>query len=121
VKNIRFFAIIVTTLIISGLFISCEKEASFDNNQPVTILKSQQSAILLQSSQVQFNLMAGQHHDAGDIVISFDDEMLYITFQMQNDWQMGEIQLWAGLSLSEMSQTRNGNPQLVCSPTKCTT
>lgn len=42
------------------------------------------------------DLIAGQHHDAGDITVTNDGTNLYITYTLEGDWTMSEAHLYVG-------------------------
>ncbi|HMO04313.1 MAG TPA: hypothetical protein PKC67_11275 [Kiritimatiellia bacterium] len=50
-----------------------------------------------------YNLIAGQKHDAGDIVIGNDALYIYVTFFAQDGWLITETHVSAGLNLRDIS------------------
>ena len=67
-------------------------------------------------SQVDNNgcvdLMAGQFDKAGTVCITNDFTNLTVTYQLEGNWQFGEVHLWAGTNTSDMPQNRNGSPKI---------
>lgn len=58
------------------------------------------------------DLIAGQHHDAGDVCVHVDGSDLIVTYTTQNGWVLGEAHTWAGASLLDMPQTNKGAPKI---------
>lgn len=61
--------------------------------------------------ETSVDLMAGQHFDAGNIIVYNDLENLYVIYEAENDWQIGAIHLYVG-PLDELPTNRSGNPQI---------
>lgn len=59
--------------------------------------------------QVQ-DLIAGQHIDAGDVIVKNDNENLYITYQTEGGWEITETHFHVADSLEGIPQTKKGNP-----------
>lgn len=99
-------AIQLTTLFFFLFFIGCKKNE---------ILKNQEFSSTNKSSnlecQTAIDLIAGQHFNAGDIVISNDSENIYVTFTTQDGWVLTESHLFVGL-LEELPLTPLGNPKI---------
>lgn len=57
-------------------------------------------------------LYAGQDIDAGTVCVSVEGENLKVTYQTKDGWELTEAHLWLGENLSEMPQTRKGNPKI---------
>ena len=61
-------------------------------------------------------LFAGQDIDAGtvcvEVVDTGDTETLYITYNTTGGWELVETHLWVGTALTDMPQTRKGNPKI---------
>jgi hypothetical protein len=58
------------------------------------------------------DLIAGQHHDAGDVCVLVDGASLVITYTMQNGWVLGEAHTWSGTSVLDMPQSSKGHPKI---------
>lgn len=56
------------------------------------------------------NLLAGQHHQAGSVLISSDASNLYVTHQMANNWELRKTHLFAG-DCNSIPTNKSGNPQ----------
>jgi hypothetical protein len=55
-------------------------------------------------------LWAGQHIDAGGIVISADDDNIYVWYQAGGDWKITETHLAIGDDVADIPQSKKGNP-----------
>lgn len=58
----------------------------------------------------QYDLLAGQHTDAGDVSLEVIGDNLVVTYQTEGAWVLNEVHLWVGSSLTLMPQTKKGNP-----------
>jgi hypothetical protein len=58
------------------------------------------------------NLMAGQYTDAGDVCVTVDGDNVVVTYTTTGGWELEEAHLWIGEHLSDMPQTRKGNPKI---------
>jgi hypothetical protein len=58
------------------------------------------------------NLLAGQKHDAGDIIVNNDEQNLYITYVKQNGWSLSETYLHVAANKADIPQGAKGNPQI---------
>jgi len=57
-----------------------------------------------------FDLVAGQNTVAGSVCVSTDANDLVVTYTTDSHWTIKEAQLWIGNQLSDMPQTKTGNP-----------
>ena len=57
-------------------------------------------------------LFAGQTLDAGQVCVDNTASRLLVTYRTANGWTLDEMHLFIGKSLSEIPQTRTGNPQV---------
>ena len=57
------------------------------------------------------NLIAGQHHVAGDITVDNDGENLIITFTTNEDWTINATHLYIG-ECEDIPLTGSGNPKI---------
>lgn len=57
------------------------------------------------------DLTAGQHIDAGSVIVFNDTANLYVVFSAENGWTLGKTHLYVG-SLANMPTTPNGNPKI---------
>ena len=57
-----------------------------------------------------FTLYAGQTIDAGTVSVTVNGDNLDVTYTTTNGWELSETHLWVGLSITDMPQTRKGNP-----------
>lgn len=90
-KRLGFFVIALTVLMISssyGIVVSLP-------NQPVCK-----------------NLIAGQTINAGDVCLTVIDENLIVTYTTTDNWELTEAHLWVGKNISDMPQTKQGNPKV---------
>ncbi len=56
-------------------------------------------------------LLAGQTLAVGEICARIDGADLTFRYRLTDGWELMETHLWAGRSLSDMPQTRTGNPK----------
>ena len=80
-------------------FTACEKESVSETEQslklnPLTTNPTTNIAGL--SPCVVVNLMAGQHHDSGDLNVSFDLDNVYVEYVTTGDWYIRKTHLYAG-------------------------
>lgn len=57
-------------------------------------------------------LFAGQTIDAGTVCTTLNGTNLDVTFTTTGGWELKEAHLWAGSALSDMPQTKKGNPKI---------
>ncbi|HDS63238.1 MAG TPA: hypothetical protein ENN52_03745 [Methanofollis liminatans] len=57
------------------------------------------------------DLIAGQHTDAGDVLVWNDDDYLYVKFLAKDGWCLAETHLAVAGVLADIPQTGNGKPQ----------
>lgn len=58
------------------------------------------------------SLLAGQTIVAGSVCAEIVGDNLVLTYSTSGDWKLYEAHLWAGLSITTMPQTNNGNPKV---------
>lgn len=85
----KYSILIILTLVISILGISTK--ACINNHTYVT------------------DLIAGQHYDAGDVIVWDDCDFIYVKFTTENGWMLSETHLHIATSLDGIPQN-NGNP-----------
>jgi hypothetical protein len=109
--------VVLGMIMLATLFISsCQKDES--ETQQDAVIFDRSVNVLTTDETLVVDLIAGQTMDAGDLVLSFDDTYLYVTFSTQNSWLLDELHLWVGHSLSEMPKTNTGNPKIGLFPYK---
>jgi hypothetical protein len=57
-------------------------------------------------------LYAGQTIAAGSVEIRVVDDNLVVTYETTGGWELVEAHMWAGSDISDMPQTRKGNPKI---------
>ena len=57
-------------------------------------------------------LFAGQTIDAGTVSFEVTGSDLVVTYSTTGGWELQEVHLWVGDDLSNMPQTRKGNPKI---------
>jgi len=60
--------------------------------------------------QTIVNLIAGQNFDAGQVIVSNDEDYLYVDIVVDDPWVLIDNQVAVADSLDGIPQTRNGNP-----------
>ena len=63
------------------------------------------------SCEMSFELIAGQYHDAGDVVVTNDDEYIYVTFNTADGWVLNETHVFVGAP-EDIPVNAAGNPQI---------
>jgi hypothetical protein len=61
-------------------------------------------------NQMETMLVAGQHMDAGKVVISHDEMYLYVKLMCDNGWSVHGSHVAVAESMEELPQTKSGNP-----------
>ncbi|MCP4196309.1 MAG: hypothetical protein GY762_04085 [Proteobacteria bacterium] len=61
-------------------------------------------------NQMETMLVAGQHMDAGKVVISHDEMYLYVKIMCANGWSVHGSHVAVAESMEELPQTKSGNP-----------
>lgn len=62
------------------------------------------------SGMQTFTLYAGQHIVAGTVSVEVNGDNLDVTYNTTDGWELVEVHMWTGRNLSDMPQTRKGNP-----------
>jgi hypothetical protein len=70
------------------------------------------TAVNGQTAEYCSTLFAGQTIDAGTVCSSVNNDNLDVTFTTTGGWELEEAHLWAGTQLSDMPQTKKGNPKI---------
>ncbi|MCT4637660.1 MAG: hypothetical protein N4A72_08115 [Bacteroidales bacterium] len=121
---------LVLTLSFFIFLASCEKDELPDQkvteNQTLEVLSSSvnEGEGLLNSSTpcgtpMTVDFLAGQHILAGQIIVSNDDDYLYVTFTTSNGWVMGATHLFVG-DMADLPVNKKGNPKIGHFPDKAT-
>lgn len=59
----------------------------------------------------EIDLIAGQYYDAGSVIVTEDEQYLYITYTAENNWKIKATHMYAGVC-DDIPQTRSGNPKV---------
>lgn len=62
------------------------------------------------TQEMTVDLIAGQHIDAGNVIVSVCNNNLNITYVTEDEWLLGELHLAVASSLDGIPQTKKGNP-----------
>lgn len=97
----------ILPVVVLALLTACDREqASF--TEPTVM-----AAVQVNNGEAtSFDLFAGQTTDAGDVSVEVVGQDLVVTFATQDGWELVESHLWVGESLSDMPQSRSGNPKI---------
>jgi len=57
------------------------------------------------------DLIAGQHHDVGEVKVWNDGEYLHVKYETTDDWYLVETHLHVATSFEGIPQTKKGNPK----------
>ena len=106
-----FFGIIAMT------FISCDIESientALESLDSQTIIENSVDITILGEACVTVNLIAGQHHVAGDVTVYNDGENLIIVYTSNNDWTIDLTHLSVGNCDEDwVPLTGSGNPKI---------
>ena len=58
------------------------------------------------------DLIAGQHEVAGQLTVTNDADNLYISYDADTDWFIDAVHVAVGYDVSDLPQTKKGNPQI---------
>ena len=58
------------------------------------------------------DLLAGQTILSGSVCVEVVGDDLVVSFATAEDWEIQETHVWVGSTLSDMPQTRKGNPKI---------
>lgn len=58
-----------------------------------------------------FDLIAGQNYDAGSVIVSNDQDSIYVTYYTSGDWVLNETHLFVG-DINDLPTNNSGNPQI---------
>ena len=73
-------------------------------------LASVSSAEAAETTIGHFDLFAGQNVDVGRVIVSIDDDNLYVEYQLDDGWLMTASHLAVGDELSDLPVNSKGNP-----------
>lgn len=101
--------LIVLGLVFS-LLLSCKKEERIskianDNGQIYTNYLNEQKEI------EKFTLFAGQHIDCGSLLVSNDEDFIYVKYKTNDNWHLKETHLYLGKK-ELMPSNKKGNPKV---------
>jgi len=86
-------------------FTSCQQDEALTDTALNSALRA--GEVCAESS---VRLMAGQHHVAGDMIVSNDADFLYVTYQATGNWRIKKTHLYVG-ACNGIPAAGNGNPQ----------
>jgi hypothetical protein len=58
------------------------------------------------------DLIAGQHEVAGQLTVTNDADNLYVSYDADTDWFIDAVHVAVGYDVSELPQTKKGNPAI---------
>lgn len=97
-KIVLFFAVVFMATIVLSLD-SCTKEMAVQDSQE----EFTSSTRLVNISEIEFcgevltvRLLAGQHYEAGTVMVGNDEENLYVKYQTTGGWFMKKLHLFVG-------------------------
>jgi len=109
-KILRLTQRLILILMISFFALSCEKD-EVENVAAVNAEASLKSDA--NDCETVTDLMAGQHHDVGDVIVTNDGDNIYVTYEiLEAGWGMMESHLHVAAELSGIPQTKKGNPKI---------
>lgn len=114
----------VIPIVLTFLLLGCKKEVVEPNVQsnpnsteiqtkgkPQLSLNAGPSQFYACGDVVTSNIFAGQHHLAGTIMVSNDNEWIKVEVSLINGWTMSKIHLFAGL-YENVPLNSKGNPKI---------
>lgn len=117
-KSINFYwsALLALTIIVS----SCQNDEFLAPSGETVPLKSVSVQGTTEPQTVaSVTLFAGQTTDVGTLDLTEVDtdkdglnDAVSVTYSLTNGWLISELHFWAGVTLADMPQTKNGNPQI---------
>jgi len=96
-------------LILSALplaFSSCQQDESLTDTAANSVFRSGEMC-----AQSSTNLMAGQHHVAGSVIVENDADFLYVTYQATGNWRIKKTHLYVG-ACNGIPTNGAGNPMI---------
>ncbi|HEY5764820.1 MAG TPA: hypothetical protein VIS30_02205, partial [Candidatus Deferrimicrobiaceae bacterium] len=97
-------AAFLSTLIVASLLLLFPMKAhSADSCNPAV-------ASLDGNGTKSWRILAGQTIEAGNVTAKLSGSNLEVTFSTIDGWQLSEAHLWVGQGISNLPQTRTGNP-----------
>jgi hypothetical protein len=109
-KTLKFNQLMVMFIIFASVIVSCKKTVITEESVIPVSLKN--TPVLSYGGILVVDLIAGQHINAGSVVVSFDDDFLYVDYTTANGWMLDEVHLWVGSSLAQLPRAGNGNPKI---------
>lgn len=113
----RIFTYSMAAIAAMGLSLtSCSDEMESTVDIQSGALATRTIAVGEQYGLTTVDLLAGQHNDAGDVMIWNDYEKVYVQVQMQNGWEMSHIHMFVGpkdvlLDPDNGYVNKNGSPK----------
>jgi len=96
-------------LILSALplaFSSCQQDEALTDTAANSVFRS--GEVCAESST---NLMAGQHHLAGSVIVENDADFLYVTYEATGNWRIKKTHLYVG-DCNGIPTNGGGNPMI---------
>jgi|GEM_PF-1497108 len=107
VKNLKW--LIITTILVM-VTISCQKENPQAITQNVPVVTEKGSPGLC---DVITDLIAGQHTDVGEVIVTHDLLNIYVTYVISEPgWCITETHMHVAAEASGIPQTKKGNPKV---------
>ncbi len=94
-------------LILSALplaFTSCQQDEELTDTAVNTVFRSSEVC-----AEASTNLIAGQHHHAGVMIVENDADYLYVTYQAEGNWRIKKTHLYVG-DCNGIPTNGGGNP-----------
>ncbi len=99
----KFIVMISATIIVTGLA-ACIEDAD------ISAKTSALTSVL--GGEYCVPLIAGQNIDAGTVCADVVGDNMVVTYDTTGGWELIEAHLWVGASLTDMPQTKTGNPKV---------
>lgn len=107
------------SLLATALLFSCNKDESqedaYEARYTIDFNINEATVDLLSKDETTacatMELIAGQFHNAGIVIIERDAEYLYITYETTGGWVIDATHMFAGVC-TDIPETRSGNPKV---------
>ncbi|MCJ8289175.1 MAG: hypothetical protein HRT58_08605 [Crocinitomicaceae bacterium] len=105
---------LLTLGLLGLLFLGCQKEDLTTNSTVLTPSSStnvSSNTVVSSTCEQEFELLAGQYINVGNIIVSNDDDFIYVTFNTENGWVLNETHVYVG-DPNGIPTNGAGNPQI---------
>lgn len=102
------FAIVISALALAACASNNMSEELTDVSQSPKSIDVEELGPICGEETVE--LIAGQHIDVGEVNVANTEEEIIVTYNLTDGWKMSEAHMHIGCVLSDIPQTKKGNP-----------